>query len=77
MRGSRIYLEDVAGAAKASLNVSPPRAMLTGVESNLRSDQAVAGNAAYIQRGPRYGRARKITSRRQRDDDDDRVHISL
>lgn len=28
--------------------------MLAGVESNLRSDQAVAGNAAYIQR-PRYG----------------------
>lgn len=31
--------------------------MLAGVESNLRSDQAVAGNAAYIQHGPRYGRA--------------------
>lgn len=33
--------------------------MLAGVESNLRSDQAVAGNAAYIQSGPRYGQREK------------------
>ena len=26
--------------------------MLAGVESNLRSDQAVASNAAYVQSGP-------------------------
>lgn len=48
MRELRL-LRCVGMAGKTSINVSPLRAMLAGVESNLRSDQAVASNAAYIQ----------------------------
>lgn len=38
--------------------------MLAGVESNLRNDQAVAGKATYIRRGPRVMVARYVMATR-------------